>query len=100
MKENGLRKHAVCSLCHKPIGWTKIPLFWTVRIERHGIKMDAIRRQDGLTAMLGGRADIAQVMGTDEEMTMPVMDPIELTLCEMCAVLKPIVLATFLETKQ
>lgn len=85
MKENELRKHAVCSICKKKIGHTGLPLFWTVKIERFGIKMDVVNRQDGLTAFLGGNAFLAQVMGTDEEMTQPVMDLVELTVCETCA---------------
>lgn len=86
MKEDELRTHAKCSICKKLIGHTGLPLFWTVKIERHGIKMDVVRRQDGLTAMLGGNAQLAHVMGTDEEMTMPLLDaPIELTVCEECS---------------
>ena len=85
MKEKELRKHATCSVCGRPIGHTGLPLFWTVKIERHGIKMDVVRRQDGLTAMLGGNAMLAEVMGTNEDMTEPVMEPVELTVCETCA---------------
>lgn len=85
MKEKELRKHAICSICKKPIGHTGLLLFWTLKIERYGIKMDVVKRQDGLTAMLGGNAMLAQVMGTDEDMTQPLMEPVELTVCEACA---------------
>ena len=85
MKEKELRKHAICSQCGKPIGHTGLPLFWTLEIDRHGIKLDAVKRQDGLTALLGGHAGIAQVMGTDEEMTEKMMDTKRITLCETCA---------------
>ena len=56
MKERELRLHATCSLCRQKIGHTNLPLFWTVRIERHGIDMRAVQRQTGL-AMMPGDAD-------------------------------------------
>lgn len=34
--------------------------------------------------MLGGHGGIAAVMGPDEEMTVPLMDPVRLTVCETC----------------
>lgn len=85
MRESELRKHAVCSACRNKIGHTGLPLFWTVRAERHGIKVDAVKKQAGLTMMLGGNAMIAAAMGPDENMT-EVVDSAELTLCEQCAV--------------
>lgn len=35
--------------------------------------------------MLGGHAELAQIMGTDEEMTSPLLDEVEITVCETCA---------------
>jgi hypothetical protein len=84
MRELELRKHSICSKCKKLIGHTGLPLFWIGKFERHGIKMDVVKRQDGLTAMLGGNAVLSQVMGTDEEMTQ-VMASKNITLCESCA---------------
>jgi len=86
MKEKELRKHATCNKCGELIGKSGVPMFFTLHIERHGINLDAVRRQDGLAAMLGGNAMLANVMGTDEEMTMPMMEPVDITLCEKCAV--------------
>ena len=86
MKEMELRKHAICSLCSNKIMATGIPLFWRVTVERFGVKIDAVQRQQGLTMMLGGSAMLANVMGADEEMTMSMMEPITLTVCESCAV--------------
>lgn len=101
MKEMELRKHATCSVCKKGIGHTGLPLFWTLKIERFGIKMDVVKRQDGLAAMLGGNSTLAHVMGTDEEMTEPVMNTVELTLCESCAMEEHIiaVLAELADTR-
>ncbi len=84
MKEDQLREHAKCDVCGKSIGASGLPMFWTVRVERHGLKLDALQRQQGLTMMLGGHAGLARVMGPDEEMTTPLMDPVELTVCETC----------------
>ena len=84
MKEAELRKHLVCSACGKPVGHVGVPLFSVVKVERHGILLDQVKRQDGLTAMLGGNARLAQVMGADAEMTQ-LMDSVEATLCEACA---------------
>jgi hypothetical protein len=84
MKEAELRKHAVCSICKKKIGHTGVPLFWTVDIKRHGIKMPAVRRQDGLTALLNGHAALSHALGPNEEMT-KVIASAALTVCEECA---------------
>jgi len=84
MRENELRKHATCSVCRKKIGESKVPLFWTVKIERHGLKMDALNRQQGLAMRLGGNAMLANVMGPNEEMTTPMMGPVVATVCENC----------------
>ena len=84
MKEKELREAADCALCGKKIGASGIPMFWRVTIERHGVKLDAVQRQQGLTMMLGGHAGLAMVMGADEEMTIPMMDPVTITVCEDC----------------
>jgi len=83
MKEKELREHAECSLCKNKIGESGIPMFWTVKIERHGINLQATRRQHGLGMHMG--AELAMIMGPDEELTMPMMKPIVLTVCEECA---------------
>ena len=84
MKEDELRKVAKCNVCGKPIGHTGLPLFWRVRLERYGLKLDALQRQQGLTMMLGGHASLASVMGPDEDMT-KTMSSVEITVCEICA---------------
>ncbi|MGM3021142.1 hypothetical protein ACS2UM_27240, partial [Bacillus cereus group sp. BC317] len=63
MKEAELRQHATCSLCHKPIGHTRLPLFWKVTVERFGVDLQAVQRQHGLGLMIG--APLASVMGPD-----------------------------------
>jgi len=95
MKEKELRKRAECDVCGEKIGHTGLPLFWTVKIERFGLNLNVIKRQDGLAAMLGGNSHLAQVMGTDEEMTTPIMDPVDITICEECAFEKSQPIALF-----
>jgi len=47
MKETELRQHATCSVCNQGIGRAKVPLFWVVTIQRHGLKLREIQSQDG-----------------------------------------------------
>lgn len=84
MKEIQLREHLVCSVCGKPVG-SGLPVFWTVKLEQHGIDVNAVRRQTGLTMLLGGSAEIAYAMGPDEEMTKVITDEVELTVCHGCS---------------
>lgn len=84
MKEAELREVATCKLCQKKIGHTGMPLFWRVRVERYGLKKDALDRQQGLTMMLGGRAQLAAMMGPDEDMAEKISST-EFTICEECA---------------
>jgi hypothetical protein len=85
MKEKELRACATCGLCKRKIGDHGLPLFYRVRIERHGIKLDAVQRQSGLAMMLNGHVALARAMGPDEDMTMPLMEPVEFTVCETCS---------------
>jgi hypothetical protein len=84
MKRAELLTHAKCTHCHRQIGHTGLPLFWKVTIERFGVDMNAVKRQDGLGAFLGSQA-LGAVMGPDEDLAKPMMDRAELTLCEECA---------------
>lgn len=83
MKEAELRKHATCDLCYRKIGETGLPLFWRVTIERFGLDMRAIEAQTGL-AMMMGSAFLAGVMGPNQDVAKPVMDPAVIPVCETC----------------
>ena len=85
MRERELREHASCGVCGNPIGESALPVFWTVKLQQHGVRLDAVRRQTGLAQMLGGNAAIAMAMGPDEEMTIPLTEEVELTVCLSCA---------------
>lgn len=97
MNEQELRAVATCGLCRKKVLHTGLPLFWRVRIERHGIKMDAVRRQAGMEQLMNGSVALAMVMGPNEDMTMPVMEPLEFTVCEDCAMRSSLCLAAMAE---
>ena len=84
MKEKELRRLATCSLCGQKIGHTGLPLFWVVRVERYGVALRAVERQQALGMFLGGAA-IAMAMGPDEDVAQPVIEPITLSVCETCA---------------
>ena len=97
MKESELRMHAWCSLCRKPILSTGLPLFWRVTIERFGVDLNAMRRQDGLASLIGN-THLATVMGPNEDMATPMMDAATVTVCESCAVSKNLPVAALAET--
>lgn len=84
MKEKELRENANCDSCGEGVGKTGQPMFWTVIAERHGLKLDAIQRQDGLGMFLG-HSGLAAVMGADEEMTQTLVGPVKISVCEKCA---------------
>ncbi len=48
-----------CGFCGESFGKSGLPFFWRVRIERHGVNFDAVGPQ--------------------------VMDPVELSVCDPCA---------------
>lgn len=84
MKEKELRENAICGMCGDKVLSAGLPMFWRVTVERFGIDLNAVQRQQGLTMMMGGNAGIAAAMGLDEEMAKHIIDPIALTICEPC----------------
>lgn len=96
MKEAELRAHATCSLCAKKILSTGLPLFWRLTVERFGVHVDRVQRQNGLAMMLGN-AHLAMHMDPQETMADPVMEPVVLTVCEACAVARALPVAALAE---
>lgn len=91
MKERELREAANCGVCNKKIGESNLPMFMRVRVQRHALKVEAIRRQQGLGMMLGGNGLLASVMGPNEEMT-EVFHECEITVCDLCTVEHPLLM--------
>lgn len=77
-------------MCGQKIGHARLPLFWRVRIERYGVKIDAVQRQTGLAMMLDGHAALAAVMGPDEDMAEKILSK-EITVCEDCAMRQTVI---------
>jgi len=83
MREKELREFCTCSVCNEKIGQKKLPVLWKLKAERHGIKFDAIQRQQGLTMMLGGHAAIAAAMSPNEPMTIGLSSK-TIMVCDEC----------------
>ena len=97
LKASDIKK---CAKCGKGVMHTGLPLFWRVTIERFGIDKGAVDRRHGLEMFFGGgrgAAALAGVMGPDEDIAKPVMDPVTLTLCEDCACGKSLPVAALAE---
>lgn len=88
MKEHELRAPGNCAICGRGLLATGIPLFWRLTIDRFGVDLDAVRRQYGLTMLLGGNARIAAAMGPDEDMAQPLMEPRSFAVCESCGLVE------------
>ena len=85
MKQSEMRQYSKCASCHKPILHGGLPLFWRLRIERFGVDVNAVRRQDALGTYMGNHL-LASIMGPDEDMATPVMEAVTVAICEPCAV--------------
>lgn len=96
MNESELRKHATCALCRKKILHVGLPLFWRVTVERFGVDVRSMRRLDSLGTMLGSQA-LASVMGPDDTLAKPMMDPVVLAVCEDCATASDLPVAALAE---
>ena len=81
MKQAEIKK---CAICGNGVMHKGIPVFYTIKIQRHGVDAGAIQRQNGLEQMLGKCAVLASVMGPDEDMTKPITDEKELWVCDDC----------------
>jgi hypothetical protein len=85
MKAEQLRRHLRCDACSRLLGETGSPLFWVLAVRRYGLALDAIRRADGFVAVMGGSAELARVMGPNEDVASPLTGTVDITYCESCA---------------
>lgn len=83
MNVDELLQHAKCSICNQPIGHSQVPFFWVATVERHGLNLSAIKRFDALFEMLGSRP-LVEALGPDVDFTIPLLDPVQITICEKC----------------
>jgi hypothetical protein len=59
MKEAELRTYATCSACRRKILSFGVPLFYRVTVERFGVDLRAVQRQDGLAARASLQRELA-----------------------------------------
>lgn len=97
MKERELREASTCLFCKRKIGACGSLFFYRLSIERFGVKMDAVKRQSGIEMMLGGHVRIAQAMGADEDMAVPVMEKAMVTICDECSTSQSMYMAQLAE---
>lgn len=79
-----LRASNKCGLCGRAILHTRLPIFWKIKISRFGVRVDKARRVDALAQVVGNQR-IAEVLSPDTDMVEPLMDPVELAVCEPCS---------------
>lgn len=75
--------------------------FYRVRLERIGINYQAVRQQQGLEQFFGGggaAARLAQVMGPDDDIGIPLGEPDIGLVCDHCAIEHPVRIAQLAET--
>ena len=85
MKEVELRQYAKCGNCgQKILSRAGLPIFYLLTIERLGVDLRALQRQDGLAEYLRS-TELARIMGPDAELTQPLMEPLKVAICEACS---------------
>lgn len=93
MKRAELVRIARCATCRRRIGEASFPTFYRLTLERHGLHLPALMRAHGEDLMMG---PLAGVLGADEDLTVRVMDPVSITICEDCST-KPFLVAALAE---
>lgn len=82
MKQTDIKK---CAICKEGMMKCGIPTFYTVTIQRHMIDLAACQRQTGLEMQLGGHAQLANIMGPDDDISKPVSKKADVWICQDCA---------------
>ena len=83
MREDELRKNAVCDICGNGIGRDWQTLFYTMNVTRYELDITALKRNAGMVEMMGGSVTLARIMGPDEEMAHKT-DRVSKTICSKC----------------
>lgn len=74
-----------CGLCGKGVIHTGNPMFYRVSVQSFFTDVRAVQRQHGLEMSMGGAAPLAQIMGPNEDMAVPVHEPTTALICMECA---------------
>lgn len=86
-----------CCRCGKGMMHTGIPVFYRVTIDIMGVDGRAVQRQHGLEQMLGGAAAVAQAMGENADIGLPIGAPLRGLLCHSCALAADVTFAELVE---
>jgi hypothetical protein len=97
MKQTDIKK---CAICNNGMMHTGNPVFYTVKIQSHIFDLGACKRQTGLEMMLGGHAQLANIMGPDEDMVKPLSKEINAWICQDCAIENLTSIISLLETEE
>lgn len=84
MRRAELIAAAQCAACRRKVGEASFPTFYRLTLERHGLNLPALRRAHG-EELLMGSPFLAAALGADEDLTIRVMDPATITICEDCS---------------
>jgi hypothetical protein len=82
MKQTDFRP---CANCGKGVMHGGVPVFYRVTVEQMGVDGKAVQRHVGLEQMLGGNALIANAMGEDADIGIPISEVFIGLLCLTCA---------------
>ena len=74
-----------CAACGEGVGHDRSLQFYRLTIQPHLLNLPAIQRQYGLEQMMGNAA-LAFHMGTQEELAVPVGEPVTILLCQNCGI--------------
>lgn len=84
-----------CILCGEGVLHDNNLTFYRIKLTRMIVDVGAVNRQAGLEMMVGSPA-IANIMGPDEDLAQPIMEEIDVLVCEPCAY-SPNLLAQIME---
>jgi len=74
-----------CALCGKGMMHRGDPTFFEVTIGRRIISPGAVNRAVGMELMMGGNAELANLMGPDEDLAVAVSNDHKVLICTPCA---------------
>lgn len=81
-KQRDIKK---CAICDEGMMHARGMTFYSLTIVRMGINLAAVRRQDALETLCGGSPAIAQALGPDEDLAVPLHAAEPVWICDPCA---------------
>jgi len=84
MKEAKANEIQKCALCDLGVMNSHVPVFYTVKVDRMCIDMQAVKEQQALSVLVGNE-EIASVMGPNRSIAKRIADGKEVWVCQNCA---------------